>query len=58
MLVYAIGRGVEPGDASLIEGIVGRLEANDCRFSGLVTGIVESDAFRLRRPTPLEEREP
>ncbi len=58
MLVYAIGRGVEPGDASLIEGIVSRLEANDCRFSGLVTGIVESDAFRLRRPTPLEEREP
>ena len=58
MFVYAIGRGVEPGDALLIDGIVGRLEANDYRFSALVTGIVESDAFRLRRPTPLKEIEP
>jgi mono/diheme cytochrome c family protein len=49
MLVYAIGRGVGPGDALLIDGIVGRLEADGFRFSALVTGIVESDAFRLRR---------
>jgi mono/diheme cytochrome c family protein len=49
MLVYAIGRGVEPGDALLIDGIVDRLEADGFRFSALVTGIVESDAFRLRR---------
>jgi len=49
MLIYAIGRGVEPGDALLIDGIVDRLEADGFRFSSLVTGIVESDAFRLRR---------
>jgi mono/diheme cytochrome c family protein len=49
MLVYAIGRGVEPGDALLIDGIIDRLEADGFRFSALVTGIVESDAFRLRR---------
>jgi mono/diheme cytochrome c family protein len=49
MLVYALGRGVEPGDAAVLEGIVNRLEANDHRFSELVLGIVESDAFRMRR---------
>jgi predicted GIY-YIG superfamily endonuclease len=49
MLVYAIGRGVGPGDALLIDGIVDRLEADGFRSTALVTGIVESDAFRLRR---------
>ena len=49
MLVYAIGRGPGAGDVPLLDAIVDRLEANGHRFSVLVTGIVESDAFRARR---------
>lgn len=49
MLVYAIGRGPEPADTPLLDGIVDRLAAEGYRFSVLVTAIAESDAFRMRR---------
>jgi hypothetical protein len=49
MLVYALGRGLKPYDQSAIDEIVGRVEKNDYRFSSVITGIVMSRPFRMRR---------
>ncbi len=51
MLTYALGRGLEHFDRRAVDRIVADLAANDYRFSVLVTGIVTSDPFRLRRGT-------
>ena len=51
MLTFALGRGLEYYDRPTIERIVTVLEANDYRFSVLITEIVKSDPFRLRRGT-------
>lgn len=51
MLIYALGRGLEYYDRPTIERIVTTLEANDYKFSVLITEIVKSDPFRLRRST-------
>jgi mono/diheme cytochrome c family protein len=49
MLTYALGRGVEYYDRPTIDRIYAALARNDYRFSTLVTEIVKSDPFRLRR---------
>ena len=49
MMIFALGRGLEPADRSTIERIVDRLESQDHKVSALVAGIVTSDAFRQRR---------
>jgi hypothetical protein len=49
MLVYALGRGLRPFDQCTVDEIVEQLESNQYRFSALVTAIVLSDAFRMRR---------
>ena len=49
MLTYALGRGLEYFDKSTIDRIVAELEANDYKSSVLITAIVKSDPFRLRR---------
>ena len=49
MMIFALGRGLEPTDRPTIERIVDRLEEEDHRVSVLVAGIVASDAFRQRR---------
>ena len=51
MLTYALGRGLEYYDRPTIERIVTALETNDYKFSVLITEIVKSDPFRLRRGT-------
>ncbi len=51
MLTYALGRGLEFYDRPTIERIVTKLENNDYRISVLITEIVKSDPFRLRRGT-------
>lgn len=51
MLIYAIGRGLEYYDRPTIERIVTELEAKDYRISVLITEIVKSDPFCLRRGT-------
>ena len=55
MMIFALGRGLEPTDRPTIERIVGRLEEEDHRVSVLVAGIVASDAFRQRRGGGHEE---
>jgi hypothetical protein len=49
MLTYGTGRGLEYYDRAAIDTIVAELGRNDYRFSVLVTAIVQSDPFRLRR---------
>ncbi len=49
LMAYALGRRVEHYDMPTVRRIVRRAEAQDHRPSELVLGIVESDAFRMRR---------
>ena len=51
MLTYALGRGLEYYDRPTVERIVAQLETQDYRSSVLITEIVKSDPFRLRRGT-------
>ncbi len=48
LYTYALGRPVHPYDMPTVRGIVRRAAANDNRFSSLVMGIIESDAFQKR----------
>ena len=49
MLVYATGRGLDYYDARTVNGILADLQKGDYRFHALITAIVQSDAFRMRR---------
>ena len=49
MLAYAAGRELTASDEFLIKSITADLEKNDYKFSALVTEIVRSDPFRMRR---------
>jgi hypothetical protein len=55
LLTFALGRGVEYYDAPTIDRVSAELARNDYKFSTLVTEIVLSEPFRLRRgkePSP------
>lgn len=49
MLIYALGRGLEPCDESALASIERRVENGNFRFRALVHAVVESVPFRLRR---------
>ncbi|MEW6305497.1 MAG: DUF1592 domain-containing protein [Verrucomicrobiota bacterium] len=49
LLTYAIGRGLEPSDAVTVDRIAANLAASNGRFSTLLSGIVQSPAFQMRR---------
>ena len=49
LLIYALGRGVDYYDAPTIRQIVRDLARDDYRWSALVTGIVASQPFQMRR---------
>ena len=49
LMAYALGRRVEYYDMPSVRRIVRRAEAEDYRPSEFILGIVESDAFRMRR---------
>ena len=51
LLTYALGRGLEYYDRPTVDRIVAQLEAEGYRSSALITEIVKSDPFRLRRGT-------
>jgi hypothetical protein len=51
MFIYALGRGLDYYDEPAVDRIVAGLEKNEFRFSALVTGIVKSPAFLMRRGT-------
>ncbi len=58
LLIYALGRGLEYYDRPVVESILQASEQQDYRFSSIVTGIVQSEAFRLRRGIPAEPAGP
>jgi mono/diheme cytochrome c family protein len=49
MLTYAIGRGLEHYDAPAVRAILRDAQAQDYRLSAIVTGVVQSAPFRMRR---------
>lgn len=48
LMIYAIGRELDPQDMPQLRGIIRGAQAEDYRFSALVTGIVNSSAFRMQ----------
>jgi hypothetical protein len=51
LLIYALGRGVEYYDEPAIEKVAAATKKGENRFSALVTAVVLSNPFRLRRGT-------
>jgi hypothetical protein len=49
MMTYALGRGLEFYDRRAVDAVVAGVAKNDYKFSALVTEIVRSDPFRMRR---------
>ncbi len=56
LMTYALGRGLEYYDERTIKQVVNDMAQNDYKFSTLVTSIVQSDPFRLRRGKELKEK--
>jgi hypothetical protein len=48
LLVYALGRGVEPYDAPAVRAIVREARTLDFRVSAIVMGVVNSAPFQMR----------
>ena len=49
LLTYALGRGVEPFDMPAVRTIARNSAAGDYRWSTLITGVVNSVPFQMRR---------
>jgi len=49
LLTFALGRGVEPGDAPAIRHVVREVSAKDYRFSAIILEIVRSPPFTQRK---------
>ncbi|MEX0668978.1 MAG: DUF1592 domain-containing protein [Pirellulales bacterium] len=54
LLIYALGRGLEPGDEPALAAIERAVENDGYRFSSLVHAVTESVPFRLRRSAAQE----
>jgi len=49
LLMYALGRGLEPYDQPVVRRILREAAPGDYRWSALITGIVKSMPFQMRR---------
>jgi mono/diheme cytochrome c family protein len=49
LLTYALGRGLEPYDMPAVRTIVRGAARDNYRFSSIVTGVVKSTPFRMRK---------
>jgi hypothetical protein len=49
LLIYGLGRGLEPYDGAVVRKIVRDARGNDYRFSSLILGVVNSTPFQMRR---------
>ncbi len=49
LLTYALGRGLEPFDASTVDRIAAEVAAEGGKFSTLLVAVIESPAFQTRR---------
>jgi hypothetical protein len=52
LMAYALGRRIEYYDEPTVRAIAKVASANDYKISSFVTGVVKSDAFRMRRVEP------
>jgi hypothetical protein len=48
LLIYALGRGLEPTDMSVVRSIVRNAKQKDYKFQDLIMGIVQSAPFTMR----------
>ena len=48
LMMYALGRELEYYDMPQVRAVVRAARAQDYRFSAIVAGIVQSDAFRMQ----------
>jgi hypothetical protein len=48
MLIYGLGRGLEPGDMPVVRSIVRNAAENNYRLKDIVMGIVDSYPFQMR----------
>jgi hypothetical protein len=48
MMVYALGRGLEPADMPVVRRIVKKAGLNDYRLSTIVSEIINSAPFQMR----------
>jgi mono/diheme cytochrome c family protein len=58
LLVYALGRGLEPEDMPAVRAIVRDARAGGYRFSAIANGIARSVPFRMRQAGPAENAGP
>jgi hypothetical protein len=58
LLIYAMGRGLEPYDRRAVDTILKRSAGKNDRFSEVVLAIVASDPFRFRRGEEPKSTEP
>jgi hypothetical protein len=56
MMIYALGRGLEPSDMPVVRRIVKEAGKNGYRLSTIVNGIIESAPFQMR--TRLDPAQP
>jgi hypothetical protein len=54
LLIYAVGRPMEWHDMPVIRGIVQRAARDDYRFATLLTEVVKSPMFRMKKIPPVE----
>jgi len=54
LLIYALGRGLEPSDMPTVRAIVRQTAPSNYRLSSLIIGVVRSVPFRMRKK-PAEE---
>ena len=52
MLIYALGRGLEPGDMPVVRSIVRNAAKRDYSMTAIVLGIVDSYPFQMRMNGP------
>jgi hypothetical protein len=55
LLTFALGRTLEYYDMPTVRGIVRSARKDDYRFSAIVAGIVQSDAFTMGKVPPAED---
>lgn len=52
LLTFALGRGIEPSDAPAIRQVVRAAQAENYRLSAVITALVHSTPFRMRKTAP------
>jgi hypothetical protein len=52
MLIYALGRGLEPSDMPVVRGILRNAAETDYALTSIILGIVDSFPFQMRRNLP------